>query len=403
MAMRISDSVSFSFHALAAHRSRTSLMLLAMSIGVASVIVLTTLGESARLYVVGQFASLGSDMLIVMPGRAETTGAMPPMLGEIPRDLTLEDSLALYRDRSIEYVAPMLVGSAPVSNKQLERELMVIGSTPEFFKVRKLTMLRGKFLPVGDPNRASQICVLGEKAKTELFGTNRAVGQWVRINDRRFRVIGVLKSAGAALGAGLNDVAIVPVAAAQALFDSESMFRVLVQAKNRESIPKAQSAMKKILRERHDGEDDVTIIQQDALLATFDRIFTALTLTVAGVAAISLGVAGVLIMNVMLIAISQRTHEIGLLKAVGANRHQIIRFFLVEAALLAGFGATLGLLVAYLAAYIIGQTLPSFPLSTPIWSPIVAVFTAIATGLIFGLLPARNAAELNPVTALGKR
>lgn len=401
--MRFIDSTSFCFHALSAHRSRTSLMLLAMSIGVASVVVLTSLGEGARLYVVSQFASLGSDMLIVVPGRAETTGAMPPLLGEIPRDLTLDDSLALYRERSIEYVAPLLAGTAPVSNKQLERELTVIGSTPEYFKVRKLTMLQGKFLPPGDPKRARQVCVLGEKAKNELFGSGRAIGKWVRINDRRFRVIGVLKSAGAALGAGLNDAVVIPVAAAQALFNSNSMFRVLVQAKNRQSIARAQSAMIKILRERHDGEDDVTVIQQDAMLATFDRIFSALTFTVAGIAAISLGVAGVLIMNVMLIAISQRTHEIGLLKAIGAHRRQIIQLFLLEAALLAIFGAIIGLLIAYLMSSIIAQMMPSFPVTIPTWSPIVAVVTAIATGLVFGIMPARNAAALNPVIALGKR
>lgn len=401
--MKTLDTLSFGFRALSANRTRSTLMLLAMSMGVAAVIVLTSLGEGARRYVVGQFSSLGTDLLIMMPGRAETTGALPPLLGETPRDLTLDDSLALYREKSIQFVAPIIAGSAPVSYRQLERELTIVGTTSEYLHVRKLSMRQGKFLTAGDPDRATPECVLGDKAKQELFGQQSALGKWLRINDRRFRVIGVLKSAGAALGAGLNDAAIINVVSAQALFNSESMFRVLVQAKNRDVISVAQQAMIEIIRERHDGEDDVTVIQQDALLATFDKIFTALNFAVAGIAAISLAVAGVLIMNVMLIAVSQRTHEIGLLKAIGAHRHQIIWLFLLEAALLASAGATFGMIFAYLASQVLTQVMPNFPISIPLWSPLVAAATAVLTGLVFGLLPARNAARLDPVTALVKR
>lgn len=401
--MKPLDSLNFSVHALTAYRSRTLLMLLAMSIGVASVVLLTSLGEGARRYVVGEFASLGTDMLIIMPGRSETTGGLPPMLGETPQDLTLDDSQALYRSSAIQYVAPMVAGNAPVSFQQLERELMILGTTSEFMEVRQLEMSRGKFLPDGDPSRARAVCVLGEKAKQELFGNKKALGQWVRINDRRVRVIGVLKSSGAALSADLNDVAIIPVATAQALFDTESMFRVFVQAKSREAISRAEQAAINIIRERHNGEDDVTVIQQDALLSTFDRIFSALTFTVGGIAAISLGVAGILIMNVMLIAVSQRTREIGLLKAVGAHRQQITQFFLIEAALLATIGAVIGLVIAYLGTRVIAHHMPNFPINIPTWSPIAAVATAVITGVFFGLLPARQAARLDPVIALGKR
>lgn len=401
--MRTVDSFFYSWGALIAYRSRTFLMLLAMSVGVASVVILTALGEGARQYIVGQFSSLGTHLLIVMPGRSETTGGLPPMLGETPRDLTLEDSLALYRSRLVDYVAPIIAGTAPVSHKQLEREVTILGSTAELLVVRKLALSRGQFLPEGDPTRALAVCILGEKVKQSLFGQQNPVGKWVRINDRRFRVIGVLKALGPSLGMDMKEVAIIPVAAAQSLFNSESMFRILVQAKSRETITQAKAAITNIIRERHDGEDDITVIQQDALLATFDRIFSALTFTVAGIAAISLGVAGVLIMNVMLIAISQRTHEIGILKALGAYRHSILQLFLVEAGLLAVSGAILGLILAYPVTRLLIYFLPEFPLSIPLWSPLTAVFIAIVTGLIFGWLPARRAANLDPVTALSKR
>jgi len=400
--MGFTDSFFFSLQALLAYRSRTFLMLLAMSIGVASVVVLTALGEGARQYIVNQFSSLGTHLIIVLPGRAETTGSLPPMLGETPRDLTLEDSLALYRSSSVDYVAPIIAGSAPVSHQQLEREVTILGSTPELYIVRKLAMSRGQFLPSGDPSRAVAVCVLGETVKQELFGEQNPIGKWVRINDRRFRVIGVLKSLGPSLGMDMKDVVIIPVASAQNLFNAESMFRILVQAKSRESIQKAIQTVTDIIRERHEGEDDVTVIQQDALLKTFDRIFTALTFTVAGIAAISLGVAGVLIMNVMLIAISQRTHEIGVLKALGAYRQHILQLFLVEAGLLSISGALIGLVIAYPTTRLILYAYPEFPVTIPAWSPIAAVMIAISTGLLFGWLPARRAADLEPVIALSK-
>ncbi|PIY20812.1 MAG: peptide ABC transporter permease, partial [Deltaproteobacteria bacterium CG_4_10_14_3_um_filter_60_8] len=236
-----------------------------------------------------------------MPGRSETTGGPPPLLGETPRDLTLEDALALTRSTAIRAISPIVAGSAPVSVRPLERELMVIGATAELFTMRHLTMSQGSFLPPGDPTRAAAVCVLGAKGKTELFGNHPALGQWLRIGQRRFRVIGVLASKGVSLGEDLGDMIIIPVAEAQSLFNTGSLFRIIVEATAPEAIPRAKESILSIIQARHEGEDDVTVITQDAVLATFDRIFKALTLAVAGVAAISLVVAGIMIMNIMLV------------------------------------------------------------------------------------------------------
>jgi putative ABC transport system permease protein len=401
--MKIEDVVRFSIGASSAYPGRTFLMVLAMAIGVASVVVLTALGEGARRYVTDQFVSLGTNLLIILPGRSETTGGPPPLLGETPRDLTLEDALSLARSSAILRVAPISIGSAPVSWKERDREVIVFGSTPAFFEIRDLSMAQGKFIPPGDPTRGSAVCVLGYKLKKELFGNQSPLGAWTRIGDRRFQVIGVLAKKGQSLGHDMGDVVVVPVASAQALFNTSALFRVLVQAKGRDAIPRAKKAILNIIRERHEGEDDITVITQDALLATFDKIFKTLTFSVAGIAGISLAVAGVLIMNVMLVAVSQRTAEIGLLKALGAPETQILRMFLAESAMLSLIGAAFGLVVAFMGTWGVTRAFPAFPLRVPLWALGMATAVALVTGLVFGVLPARRAARMDPVQALSRR
>ena len=198
--MRIKDTVTFALTAISAQPLRTGLILLAMSIGVASVTLLTALSESARFYIVHEFESLGTNLVIVMPGRTETTGGQPPLFGETPRDLTLDDAKALLRSRHIEEIAPITIGSAPVSAGGLERETNIIGSTSALRRVRHLSMAQGRFLPKVDANKALSVCVIGQKIREELFGRQQALGQWLRINNRRFRVIGVLSSEGQSIG-----------------------------------------------------------------------------------------------------------------------------------------------------------------------------------------------------------
>ena len=401
--MRTTDLLRFSSQSLAGARVRTLLMLLAMSIGVASVVLLTALGEGARRYVANEFASLGTNLLIMMPGRSETTGAAPPLFGETPRDLTLDDALALLRERSITSVAPLVVGNAPVSYGNRDREVTVIGATRSYFPMRHLSTASGSPLPNIDPERAANVAVLGAGLRKELFGSQRALGQWVRINDRRFRVIGVISEGGQSLGQNLDDMIVVPVAAAQELFDTTSLFRVLIEARSEQQIEQAKAAARAIIQHRHDGEDDVTIISQDALLQTFDKILRAMTYAVGGIAAISLAVAGILIMNVMLVSVSQRVAEIGLMKALGTPSGQVMRMFLVEAMLLAAAGASIGVLVGIVGILAMQYLLPAFPVAAPFWAAPAAVIVAVLTGLLFGTLPARRAARLDPVQALSGR
>lgn len=401
--MKAFDTFRFSFRAAAGYPARTFLILLAMAIGVGAVILLTALGEGARRYVTREFTALGTHLLIAIPGRSETTGGPPPLLGETPRDLTLEDAMALNRSASIRRVAPIALGSAPVVWMQRSREVTIMGSTEALYGIRQLTMAQGRFLPPGNPSRGLAVCVLGYKIKSELFGNESPLGEWVRIGGRRFRVIGVLAPKGQSLGLDMSDIAIVPVASAQALFNTSSLFRIMIQATGRESVLPAKEAVLKTIRDRHDGEDDVTVITQDALLETFDRIFTALTLTVGGIAAISLAVAGILIMNVMLVSVSQRKSEIGLLKAIGSPRNQILRLFLSESAILSLIGSLMGVLLALFGTGVSLRFYPNFPVTIPWWALGAATGVGLATGLVFGVLPARKAAALEPVEALSRR
>ncbi len=402
--MRPTDLLAFAWTVVTGYRGRTLLILLAMGIGVAAVVVVSSLGEGARRYVLDQFGALGTNLVIVLPGRSETSGGMPGFLtGETPRDLTLDDAYALARSRSVKRIAPLIVGTGEVRRGAKLRESPVLGSTAELLEVRRMQVAQGLFLPPGDPHHAQPVCVIGTKVREELFGPDAALGEWLRIGDRRFRVIGILAAQGQSLGFNTDEVVIVPVAAAQAFFNTESLFRILIEAKSREQVPSVKADVIEILRERHDGERDVTVITQDAVLATFDRILRALTLAVGGIAAISLAVAGILIMNVMLIAVTQRRSEIGLLKALGATGAQIRLTFFTEAVLLALGGAALGLGTGKLGELLIAQIYPQIPFTAPWWAVAAAPLTAIVTAAVFTVSPAARAARLDPVTALSKR
>ena len=401
--MRLADTLRFARDAATGYPMRTTLSVLAMSIGVAAVVILTALGDGARRYVVGQFSSIGTNLVIVLPGRSGTGGFNPAnAITTTPRDLTVDDAGALRRAPAVSLVAPLTVGTSEVSFGGRLREIMVAGATSEFIPIRNFELAQGSGLPEEDWNRGSPVAVIGYKIREELFGNEPAVGKLIRVGDRRLRVVGVLKSLGQGLGMNTDELVIIPVSLAQAMFNSNTLFRILVEARSREAIPAAKEQVMEILKQRHRGEEDVTVITQDAVLATFDKLLGALTLGVAGIAAISLAVAGILVMNVMLVAVTQRTGEIGLLKALGATARTIRLAFLAEAAMLSTVGAVLGYLLGQLGAFGLRQAFPVFPAYPPDWAVIAGLSTALLTGLIFGVMPARRAARLDPVQALMK-
>ncbi|MGB4226197.1 MAG: ABC transporter permease [Candidatus Dechloromonas phosphoritropha] len=401
--MRLADTLRFARDAATGYPMRTTLSVLAMSIGVAAVVILTALGDGARRYVVGQFSSIGTNLVIVLPGRSGTGGFNPAnAITTTPRDLTIDDAAALLRAAGVRRVAPLAVGTSEISFGGRLREVMVAGSVSDFLPIRNFELTQGGGLPDEDWNRGSSVAVIGATIRDELFGAEPAVGKLIRIGDRRLRVVGVLKSIGQGLGMNTDELVIVPVALAQAMFNSNTLFRILVEARSREAIPEVKEQVMEILKQRHRGEEDVTVITQDAVLATFDKLLGALTMGVAGIAAISLAVAGILVMNVMLVAVTQRTGEIGLLKALGAPARTIRLAFLTEAAMLSTVGALVGYLLGEFGAFALRQFFPVFPAYPPDWAVIAGLATALVTGVLFGVMPARRAAQLDPVQALMK-
>lgn len=400
--MIIKDALTLSFRTVVSYRLRALLILLAMALGVAAVVVLTALGDGARRFVVNQFASLGTNLVIVLPGRAETSGGFPgAMVGETPRDLTIEDAASLATLPGVHLYAPLNVGAVEISAGGRLREITVLGSTSDLIVIRHMRIAQGSFTAGNGPNPAE--IVLGAALARELFPLGNALGQRVRLGDRRFRIAGIFAAQGESMGFNTDEIAIIPVDHAQSLFNTQSLFRILIEASSRASIEPVKAAVRAAIKLRHDGEEDVTVITQDAILVTFDRILRALTFAVSGIAAISLAVAGILVMNVMLVAVSQRTSEIGLLKALGATRQDIKRLFLMETLWLALAGAAVGIALGYLGSLGLRLAYPQLPAYPPVWASLAAIATAVITGIVASLLPASKAAKLNPVLALSRR
>jgi putative ABC transport system permease protein len=402
--MRLLDTLSFARLAATGTPLRTGLLVLAMSIGVAAVILLTALGDGARRYVIEEFSAIGSNLLIVLPGRSETGGLNPAnLVTSTPRDLTVEDAASLTQIKGVRKVAPIVVGSSEISVGGKLREVMLVGTSSDFLEVRRLRLAQGRFLPPDEVGQGSNVAVIGSLLRDELFGAESPLGKPIRVGDRRFRVIGVLSAGGRGMGMTTDELIIVPTATAQAMLDTNTLFRILIEGYHRGELDSLKSRVQKALTERHDGEEDFTLITQDAVLQTFDKILRVLTLGVAGIAAISLAVAGILVMNVMLVSVTQRTGEIGLLKALGATAPAIRNAFLAEAAMLSLLGALIGLALGEAGAAALRQLYPQFPAYPPLWALIAGIGTALVTGLLFGVMPARKAALLDPVQALSKR
>jgi putative ABC transport system permease protein len=399
--LRWTDLLRFSVGSLRGHRLRTGLSFLGVAIGVAAVVILTALGEGARRYVVEQFAGLGTNLLIVLPGKTETTGTFG--IGGVPNDLTLEDALAIEREvREAVRVAPMTMGTEELAFGERSRRLAVLGTTSSFLPIRRLAIGSGRFLPEGEMFRGSPVTVLGSRAASELFGGRDPLGSIVRVGGWRMRVIGVLAPQGTNLGIDFDDVAVIPVQTGMKMLNRSSLFRILVEVRSGADLEEARASALDLLIRRHE-EEDVTILTRDAVVTTLSAILDTLTLVVGAIAAISLSVAGIGIMNVMLVSVSERTREIGLLKAIGVSRPQILAAFLLEATFLSGFGGLIGLGLGWLAVRLLVGVYPALPASPPPWAIGAALGVSIAVGLVFGLWPARRATRLDPVAALSHR
>lgn len=393
------DPFVLAWGSITAHRLRSGLTMLGILIGIASVILLTSIGEGTRRYVLGQFTQFGTNVMAVNPGKTMTTG-QPGALAATIRKLTIDDAEALRRIPGVESVVPVSMGMARVQAGERGRSVFVYGVNSELPVVWKFGVRQGTFLPEGDPRRGSPVVVLGPKLKREIFGERNALGDYVHIGGRRFQVIGVMAPKGLLLGFDIDDAAYVPVSRAQQLFNQDELMEVDVTFSQSHDVSAVERGVRRTLMERHDGEEDFTITTQTEMLDVMGRVMGVIGVAVGGIGAISLVVGAIGILTMMWISVNERTAEIGLAKAVGAGSGQVLGLFLIEAALLSSVGGAIGVGVGVGLAWGIKLFLPGLPVHTPPGYVAAALAVSVAVGLLSGVLPARRAARLDPVQAL---
>ena len=396
--MRPTDLIALALAALAAHRLRSALTLLGIAVGIAAVILLTSIGEGIHRYVLAEFSQFGSNVIAIQPGKTRTGGVVSG-LPTSARPLLPEDAQAIARLTDVVAVTPSVWGNAEVSGNGRLRRTTVYGVGPDMLRVFNGRLASGRFLPAEEVGSERALVVLGAKLERELFGSAGALGARLAIGNMQFRVIGVLAPKGQFLGIDLDDTAFIPASRALELFNRVGVNEIDVVFREGASASRVEAQLRDFMRARH-GREDFTLVSQQEMLSTLSDILDVLTLAVGALGGISLLVGGVGIFTIMTIAVTERASEIGLLGARGARRRSVLTLFLAEAVVLAGLGGVLGLGAGFGIAQLAHALLPALPVHTPVGFALLALAASAAIGLLAGLMPARRAARLDPVVAL---
>ncbi|MDH3504521.1 MAG: ABC transporter permease [Nitrospirota bacterium] len=397
--MTLRDLLVFSGGAVLAHRVRSALSLLGIAIGVGAVILLTSIGEGTRYYILSQFTQFGTNLLAINPGKIKTFG-VPGVLGGTTHKLTLEDAEVVKRISGVEAVVPMAMGMGRVEAEGLGRSINIFGVTSDMPVVWRFAVAQGSFLPAEDVHRAVPVVVLGPKVKRELFGDRNPLGQVVRIVGYRFRVVGVMEVKGQVLGFDLDDSVYIPVANAMKMFNLDEVMEIDVAYVSAQVVDRVVEEIRRLLTDRHRGTEDFTITTQTAMLEVLDDVMRVVTLSAAGIAGISLIVGAIGILTMMWISVGERYSEIGLLRAIGARPRQIFLIFLFESMILAMLGGGLGVALGVTGSLLLTMVLPGLPVYIDEQYLLISLLVATGTGLLSGVAPARRAIRIDPVEAL---
>ncbi len=397
--MRPRDFLRMITGSIWSHPLRSSLTALGIAVGIAAVVLLTSIGVGINVFLISQFNQFGTNILGINPGRTTTNGGPPMFASASTKPLTLDDVRALASLPRVTGAVPFHMGNAEVEAGRRRRRTIILGVGPELPSVFGITASIGRFLPPDNQEAPRAMAVLGRKAHDDLFPNGGALGERVRISGEKYRIIGVLESKGDTIGFDLDDAIYIPAARSLEMFNEEGLFEIDLTYDDGTDVDALVAAVTRRLTGRH-GQEDYTITTQEQMIEVMGRILGAMTFAVAALGGISLVVGAVGIFTIMTIAVRERTSEIGLLRALGAEHRQVLTLFLGEAATLAAVGGAAGLGIGIGGGQLLHLMVPMLPVHTPLFVVVIAMLVSTTIGLLAGVLPARRAARLDPVEAL---
>lgn len=398
--MDLVETLRLAKDSLMSNRVRSLLTMLGVIIGVAAVILLVAIGEGARRYIRTALGDLGTDLMVVVPGKTSKEGGMHMGTSAV-RKLTMGDAVLIEkRTRSVLEAEPVMIGTSWIKYGESSRDTYIVGITSDYFDIRNLDIALGRKFNDSEVESARRVCVLGRTVKRDIFGDRNPLGEKVTIGNSRYRVVGIMAPKGVTLGNDFDDLVLVPVTSAIELFDTDALFNITVKVAGHDFIDSAKEEIKGILIRRHAGREDFTILSQDEMLDVMGRILNIMTAVLAGIAAISLLVGGIGIMNIMLVSVRERTREIGIRKALGAKKRDILLQFLVEAVTLSLIGGAFGIVFGAGMSFAISYFVEFLPTRITWWSVALAFLFSVNVGIFFGVYPARKAAHYDPIIAL---
>jgi len=396
--MLLPDLIKLTTSSFLSYRMRSFLTGLGIAIGIMAVILLTSIGEGLNQFVLAEFSEFGTNIITIQPGKAQTQGTSIGVLGSV-RPLSLDDADALRHLPYVENVNPGLMGNADIRANGKTRRTTVFGEGHDFSKAFTMKVQSGSFWPDEDNQQARALVVLGSKVRQELFAGQNPLGSYLRIGGQRYRVIGVMEPKGQILGMDMDDAVFIPAARAMELFNRPGLMEINVSYNPSADESAVIRAITARLKDKH-GEEDFTIISQEQALEVLSSVLDVITFAVGALGGISLLVGAVGILTIMTMAVTERTSEIGLLRALGAQQRQVLTLFLGEAMLLSALGGFAGLVLGIGIAQGLHLLIPALPVHTPWLFAVLAELSAVSIGLAAGVTPAMRAARLDPVEAL---
>lgn len=399
--MRLKEIIRLSGESLVAQRLRTALTVLGMVIGVASVVLLVSVGHGAKNYVSREFEDLGANLIVVQPGKSDKKTHMEPPIGAAQRKMTTADVHAIERRAlNLEAVSGLVLGTVSARYEDSISNITVFGTNEQFPQILTIKIALGEYFTREEDEYRRRVVVIGHNIAHDLFGDENPLGRSIKLNESEFKIVGVMAPMGDKLGLSFDELGFIPTEAALKLFNDDKLFGIRAKASSRVGLDDAVDEITEILKERRDGEEDFTVLTQVSMMESLNTILDMLTYVLAAIAAISMLVGGIGIMNIMWVSVVERTQEIGIRRAVGARKRDILQQFLSEAMALSVLGGTLGVGGALVITYGLFFIFPSFDMRAPGWILAPAFLLAVIVGVTFGVIPAWRASRIETLDAL---